>query len=107
MHVGEGLLPLYPALWKAIVGSRYLQVDETPIKLLRPDKQGYLWTYFAPHVGKGLVVIEASATRSGDIAKKRLQSFNGLLQTDGYNGYKALRTRKGHCALRLPHPCPT
>ncbi len=37
MHVGEGLLHTYPALWKAIVGSRYLQVDETPIKLLRPD----------------------------------------------------------------------
>jgi len=95
MQVGEGLLVLYPALWKAVVNSRYLQVDETPVKLLKPDKQGYLWTYFAPNVGGGLVVFEASATRSGDIANKRLQPFNGLLQTDGYNGYKALRTRKG------------
>lgn len=95
MHVGEGLLPLYPALWKAIEGTRYLQVDETPVKLLRPDKQGYLWTYFAPLVGRGLVVFEASSTRSGEVAKTRLHSFDGILQTDGYNGYKSLRTRQG------------
>ncbi len=61
---------------------------EAPI----PDRILNNWVM---HVGEGVLLIEASATRSGDIAKKRLQSFNGLLQTDGYNGYKALRTRKG------------
>lgn len=95
MHVGEGLLPLYAALWKAILSSRYLQVDETPVKMLKPDKQGYLWAYFSPLVGQGLVVFEASLTRTGDVAKKRLQPFNGLLQTDAYNGYHSLRTRSG------------
>jgi transposase len=95
MQVGEGLLPLYAALWKAILGSRYLQVDETPVKILKPDKQGYLWTYFAPLVGQGLVVFEASLTRSGEVAKKRLKPFDGLLQTDAYNGYQSLRSRKG------------
>ena len=95
MQVGDGLLPLYAAFWKAILGSRYLQVDETPVKMLKPDKQGYLWTYFAPLVGQGLVVFEASLTRSGEVAKKRLAPFNGLLQTDGYNGYQSLRSRKG------------
>src|SRR5690606_15779549 len=90
-----GLLPLYPALWDAVVRARYLQVDETPVKLLRPDKQGYLWAYFAPHVGAGLVVFEASSTRSAEVAKKRLQNFEGLLQTDGYNGYTSLRSRQG------------
>lgn len=95
MQVGDGLMPLYPALWKAILGSRYLQVDETPVKILKPDKQGYLWTYFAPLIGQGLVVFEASLTRSGEVAKKRLQSFNGILQTDAYNGYATLRARSG------------
>ncbi len=95
MQVGDGLFPLYAAFWKAILGSRYLQVDETPVKMLKPDKQGYLWTYFAPLVGQGLVVFEASLTRSGEVAKKRLASFNGLLQTDAYNGYQSLRSRDG------------
>jgi hypothetical protein len=70
-------------------------VDEAPIKILKPDKQGYLWSYFAPHLGKGLVIFEAALTRSGDVAKKRLQSFNGLLQADAYNGYNSLRQREG------------
>jgi transposase len=95
MQVGDGLRPLYDAFWKAVLGSRYLQVDETPFKMLKPDKQGYLWTYFAPLVGQGLVVFEASLTRSGEVAKKRLAPFNGLLQTDAYNGYQSLRSRKG------------
>lgn len=95
MQVGDGLLPLYAAFWKAILSSRYLQVDETPVKMLKPDKQGYLWTYFAPLVGQGLVVFEASLTRSGEVAKKRLTPFNGLLQTDAYNGYQSLRSRDG------------
>lgn len=95
MQVGDALLPLYAAFWKAVLSSRYLQVDETPVKILKPDKQGYLWTYFAPLVGQGLVVFEASLTRSGEVAKKRLASFHGLLQTDAYNGYQSLRSRDG------------
>src|SRR5215216_58617 len=95
MQTGENLLPLYTALWKAILSARYLQVDETPVKILKPDKKGYLWTYFAPRVGAGLVIFEASLSRSGEIAKKRLEPFSGLLQTDGYNGYQALRNREG------------
>ena len=94
-HVGDSLLPLYDSAWKLLLSSTYLQVDETPIKILKPDKQGYLWTYFAPLIGQGLVLFEASLTRSGEVAKQRLASFNGLLQTDGYNGYQALRKRDG------------
>jgi transposase len=94
-HVGESLLSLYDAAWQVLLSSTYLQVDETPIKILKPDKQGYLWTYFSPLIGKGFVLFEASLTRSGDVAKQRLASFNGLLQTDGYNGYQTLRKRCG------------
>lgn len=71
-----------------------MQVDETPVKILKTSKNGYLWTYFAPHIGKGLVVFELSLTRSGTVAEKRLSDFKGLLQTDGYNGYQNLRNRK-------------
>jgi transposase len=98
MKVGEGLLTLYEALWE-ILNASYLQVDETPIKILEPDKKGYLWTYYAPHVGKGMVVFEMSETRSGNIANERLATFNGLLQTDGYKGYDKLRHRKGIVGL--------
>lgn len=98
MQAGDGLVCLYDALW-CILKTSYLQVDETPVKILEPDKKGYLWTYFAPHLGRGVVVFEISETRSADVANARLAPFNGLLQTDGYAGYNTLRHRKGIVGL--------
>jgi transposase len=94
MGSGEGLLKMHDALW-VILKNRYLQVDETPVKVLETNKKGYIWAYFAPNVGKGLVAFEFSEDRRGSIAFERLKTFNGLLQTDGYSGYKALRDREG------------
>lgn len=91
---GEGLLKMHDALW-VILKNRYLQVDETPVKVLETNKKGYVWAYFAPNVGKGLVAFEFSESRLGSIAFERLKTFNGLLQTDGYAGYQALRGREG------------
>ena len=92
MQSGKALWIMMEALWE-ILKSDYLQVDETPVKVLASEKQGYVWTYFAPHIGpgKGLVVFEFSETRSGKVAEERLKNFVGLLQTDGYGGYNGLR----------------
>ena len=94
MKSGDALLKVYDAFW-IILKNRYLQVDATPVKVLETNKKGYVWAYFAPNVGKGLVAFEFSLTREGSVANERLKSFNGLLQTDGYNGYGALRKREG------------
>jgi transposase len=98
MTSGDALLKIYEAMW-VILKRRYLQVDETPVKVLETNKKGYVWTYFAPNVGKGLVVFEFSLTRKGSVADERLKTFNGLLQTDGYSGYTALRKRNGIVAF--------
>ncbi len=94
MQSGEGLMAVYDACWKIITTCDYLQVDETPVKILNPEKRGYLWTYFAPLIKKGLVVYEVALTRKGEVAEKRLSNFKGLLQTDGYSGYNELRERE-------------
>lgn len=94
MASGEALLKVYDAFW-VILKNRYLQVDETPVKVLETNKKGYIWAYFAPNVGNGLVAFEFSLTRKGSVANERLKTFNGLLQTDGYAGYEALRHRDG------------
>jgi transposase len=91
---GDALLKIYEAMW-IILQRRYLQVDETPVKVLETNKKGYVWAYFSPNVEKGLVVFEFSLTREGSVAAERLKSFKGLLQTDGYSGYEALRKRDG------------
>jgi transposase len=94
MSSGNALMKVYNAMW-VILKHRYLQVDETPVKVLDTNKKGYIWAYFAPNVGKGLVAFEFSLTRQGSVATERLKTFNGLLQTDGYAGYEALRKRDG------------
>lgn len=99
MQSGNGLAPILEAAWKTLLTTNYLQVDETPVKVLKPEKTGYLWIYLAPHIGKGLVIFEISLTRSGTIAENRLKNFKGLLQTDGYNGYHNLRKRQGITGL--------
>jgi hypothetical protein len=90
MKSGEAMMMMYDALW-SILNQRYLQVDETPVTVLESDKKGYIWSYYAPHIGQGLVVFEFSETRSGSVAESRLKDFSGLLQTDGYHGYAKLR----------------
>ena len=90
---GKGLLLVLEAAWIVLLSTNYLQVDESPVKILKPEKTGYLWIYFAPNIGKGLVMFDFSLTRSGTIAENRLEGYKGILQTDGYNGYKHLRKR--------------
>lgn len=91
MQVGDGLMLLYDAFWQSVQRG-YLQVDETPVKVQKPDKKGYLWCYLAPLVG--LVIFEMSLTRSSSVVENRLVQFKGLLQTDGYFGYNGIRKKK-------------
>lgn len=90
MAAGQALLKIYEAMW-IILQQRYLQIDETPVKVLENNKKGYVWAYFTPNVGKGLVMFEFSLTREGSVVENRLKTFKGLMQTDGYAGYDALR----------------
>ena len=91
MQLGRDLYPVYEALFVAVLISRYIQVDETPVKLLQSDKKGYVWSYLAPHVGGGLVAFEVNKTRKAHVVETRLAPYEGLLQTDGYSGYQGLR----------------
>jgi transposase len=93
MASGDALLKIYEAMW-IILQRRYLQIDETPVKVLESNKKGYIWAYFAPNVHKGLVVFEFSLTRESSVVENRLKTFKGLMQTDGYGGYDALRKRE-------------
>lgn len=94
MGTGDALMPILSTFWLTVLSARYLQVDETPIQVLNPHKKGYLWAYYAPHLGKGLVIFEFDLTRKGSVAEERLKEYKGLLQTDGYKGYQSLRQRK-------------
>lgn len=88
------LEPIYEALKAQVLASRYIQADETPIKVQDPANKGsthrgYYWVYHAPV--DGLVLMEYQPGRSGRTGPgQMLQSYRGALQSDGYSGYDAL-----------------
>lgn len=85
------LEPLYEQLVFDTKSKGYLQVDETPIKVLDSDKkgaahQGYYWVYHAPL--EGTVLFDYSPTRGQLAPLPILGNFKGYLQTDGYVVYE-------------------
>jgi transposase len=93
----EKLEPLYDQLIFDTKSKGYLQVDETPIKVLDSDKkgaahQGYYWVYHAPM--EGTVLFDYSPTRGGIAAVPMLGNFKGYLQTDGYAVYEKYGKKK-------------
>ena len=85
------LQPLYEQLVFDTKANGYLQVDESPIKVLDSDKkgaahQGYYWVYHAPL--DGTVLFDYSPTRGSSAPLPILGSFRGYLQTDGYTVYE-------------------
>ncbi|MBB2951158.1 IS66 family transposase [Sphingobacterium sp. JUb56] len=93
----QKLEPLYEQLILETRSKGYLQVDETPIKVLDSDKkgaahQGYYWVYHCPL--DRTVLFDYSPTRGGVAAVPMLGNFKGYLQTDGYAVYDKYAKKK-------------
>jgi transposase len=78
-----------------MVRGGYLQVDETPVKVLDPDVQGkaargYLWFYAVPG---GDVILEFDPSRGLEPVHKQLEGFTGTIQTDAYEVYQPLERK--------------
>lgn len=92
------LEPLYEQLVFDTKSKGYLQVDESPIKVLDSDKkgathQGYYWVYHAPL--EGTVLFDYSPTRGSSAPLPILKDFVGYLQTDGYAVYEKYARKDG------------
>jgi len=98
------LEPLYEELKRQVLYQGYLQVDETPIKVLDKDKKGkthrgYHWVYHAPI--QRLVLFDYREGRGREGPGECLKDFQGYLQTDGYAVYEDYQNKEGimlfHC----------
>jgi transposase len=86
----EFLEPLYELHISAVLSSNYLQVDETPVKVLDQSKdagirKSYHWVYYSPP--DKLVMFDFQQGRDKTAPQKYLKNFKGTLQTDAYAGY--------------------
>ena len=89
MRVGELLQPVVSAMRRDLLSSSYLQADETTVPVQMHDKRGsdhqaYLWQYGSP--GRE-TVFEFQLGRGREGPKKFLGTWEGILQTDGYQAY--------------------
>ena len=95
MGAAEVLQPLRLALSQELLRVKVLQVDETPVTVLKPHKKGYLWAYQSCDPNKRFIFFEFSLSRAAENVNRHLKTYQGLLQTDGYSGYSDLRKQDG------------
>jgi transposase len=93
MRAADVLTPLGQAFREQIPKVKQLQSDDTKVKLLNPNKEGYFWGYHGCDLGNRFIFFEYSASRSASIPNETLKDFTGMLQTDGYSGYNDLREK--------------
>lgn len=94
--LAELLDPLYDRYRKRVLEKSYLQADETTLKVQDHDTKGkthssYLWVYHSPEDRS--LYIDYQPTRGGKAPDTILKDFQGVLQTDGYEGYNKLGQR--------------
>ena len=93
MKAADQLEPLGDALWDELNKTSALQADETPVKVLKPEKKAYMWLYHSYLPDKRFIIFDFSLGRSSEVVNARLKDFQGILQTDGYAGYNTQRKR--------------
>jgi transposase len=89
----DALAPIAEALWEQLASTHVLQADETRVKMLETNKQGFMWCYHSCDPGKRYVLYAYHDGRGAAVAEQDLSKFRGILQTDGYAGYNSIREK--------------
>lgn len=95
---------IYREINAGVVGSGYIQMDETPVRYLEPGAKktgtGYLWVCNRPG---GEVVYHWRTSRAAECVGEILPArWRGVLQCDGYAGYRSYARsegREGHIRI--------
>jgi transposase len=104
------LEPLWRLLRRHVLGSTRIFADDTTLPVLDPGrgrtKTGRLWGYAIDDRPWGgstppAVVYLYAADRKGEHPAAHLADFEGVLQVDGYGGFKSLLENRPPGAIRL------
>lgn len=101
-QLAVSLTILYEALRIELMDSGYLQIDETFIKLLDPERKGkaqqaYFWVIRHPTLG---MLFQFDHRRDGDVPLDMIPGYKGKLQSDGYAVYESLLKARPEDAQR-------
>ncbi len=95
IKAGALITPLIDALQTHICDYDIVQMDETPVQVLKePGKvaqsTSYMWVMKGGPPGHPGIVYHYDPGRSQAVPKRLLEGFSGYLQTDGYAGYNGV-----------------
>lgn len=94
----ERLKFLEDEFWRLILQSPVLQIDETPVKVLKEqdknkknkDSKSYMFVIRAEIRGKPIILYIYNPTRSSSFLQEKLKDYKGILHTDGFRSYDTL-----------------
>ena len=95
IQAGTLIQPLINLLRDRLLAYDILQMDETPVQVLKePGKtaqsKSYLWLQRGGPPEQPVVLYDYDPGRGAEVPKRLLAGFKGYLQTDGYDGYNAV-----------------
>lgn len=98
IRAGQLVIPLINLLRDRMLDSGYIQMDETPIQVLKePGKvatsKSYMWVWRTGPPEGPIILFDYDPSRGGQVPERLLTDFMGYLQTDGYPGYNAVLAR--------------
>jgi transposase len=104
IEVGKLVTPLINLIIDQIIASRVINMDETKIQVLKEKGKkasslSYVWVVVRPAADRPAVYFEYSPSRSGKVATRILQDYDGYIVTDDYRGYSTAmkETPHKHC----------
>jgi len=100
IRMGEQVEPILDLVLEKIRRGDHVLADETPFQVLkekgkRATSTSYLWALRGGDPEHPLLYYEYAPTRSGEVAERLLEGFQGYLQTDGYKGYDRFDEKAG------------
>jgi transposase len=100
VKAGELVAPLVETMREDLLGGDILQMDETTVQVLKepgrsPTTQSYVWVQRGGSPKRSILLFTYDPSRSQATAERLLGSFQGYLQTDGYEGYTTPGQRPG------------
>ena len=101
---GQLVTPLVNLLRDRLLQYDIIQMDETPVQVLREpgrtaQSKSYLWVQRGGPPDQRVLLYEYDPSRSKAVPTRLLEGFQGYLQTDGYDGYNAVVQAKGLTAV--------
>lgn len=94
------LQPLHNLLRDHLLSHSVIHMDETSVQVLKepgksPTGNKYMWVQTAGPPDRPVILYDYDPSRSQEVPLRLLETYQGYLMTDGYDGYNAVAKREG------------